>query len=284
METSRLKAIRAIKSNMPVADKATAQQMKAGNDFLLQRAVGQMPLPGTQQASVAAPAAASQIGTTLAGQMGQQQVAEVNKQRTTTQQLGNLAMGAQQLQFQGTMGADVRQVQSKLFDAQQKLGRLDEAAKADIFGQRLQLANEDMTNKFLNERNLWDYQVMQGKSEEQMRDYAQTATQAYQKKQRLMEAAYNKLLQGLEQEYQQGNLKLDQAQKERLTRFKVEVEKQMRKDKAKASGISSIFGAAGTILGAAGGFIITGGNPAGAMAGASVGQGLGTMAASGYNS
>jgi hypothetical protein len=105
----------------------------------------------------------------------------------------------------------------------------------------------------------------------------QTIKHIAQRKQQMLEHFYDKLTQAETQEFKAYSQEEQQRIRKKVAIAKRNVEKTMAKAKAKAKTTTSIWGAIGAVFGGAVGFVATGFNPLGAVAGASLGLGVGQV-------
>lgn len=262
MQSQKLQGISSLKDALGNKRNDVANIQKANTDVGLQQAVSN--------------ASASQLKpqtNQLIGQVSAQNASnQVQQAQTATQQTGQLAQAGLQQQGQQNQLSNQkaqREIQSKLFQGQQALSKIDEAAKQNIFDERMQILNQKSTNKFVNERVLADYAILQGKTEQDFLEYQQISTQANARKEQLLQAAYNTIAFELEKKSKLKNNKLDQQTKERLIKLKQQQERAAAAKRRKSGILGSIFTGLGTVVGA-----IYGG-PTGASVGSSVGSTIG---------
>jgi hypothetical protein len=149
-----------------------------------------------------------------------------------------------------------------------------------MFDSRLQFSKDELGRAFLNERQLADYARMQARSAEELKNYELRARNIERNVELLQKAAYDKISQALKDEQQLRELGYSAEQIQQLGQARAAMVKGLEKKRADAAARQGIWSVGGGIVGAVGGAIATGGNPAGAMAGYQVGSGLGQVAGS----
>ncbi len=257
-ETNKLKALKALSSQMPGYNQQLQKQQQAANDILFSQniaAAANKPTQGVNQ--VVAPAVQAS---------GQTQVAGAQQAAQGAQQLGQLGMQAQQQANQLHNQTQQRNLNQKSFEGESRLARLDQNMKKELFDGRLSLQNDIANNRFMSERQLADLALLKGVSAEKLQDYQQTINHATQRKLQMMEVAYKKIVAAKQQASAMKNQKAQQQLDEKLVMLKRAAEKRAS-NKANTAGIfGSILTGALTVIGG-----IYGG-PGGAAAGAGVGQ------------
>jgi hypothetical protein len=284
-DTPRMSALKQISNSLPVANKKVATQQQAARDLSLQQAIGKAP------ATAATPAMAQQTGAAIAQQAGQQQVANVQtglEQQSAVGQLGQQAVAQQ-------ASADIASLKQGSAEQQlsneQKFAQISEAAKQEMFDKRKQFAEDQLGQKFSNDRQMADYVRLNAKSEQDWLDYQQKTDQLYKRKSQMLDSAFKKVAQQLESTDQILNQLKDQALKKDLSsrekhnakklyeqklkernalrQGQIDLQKSLAKEQADAANRQAMFQGVGTIAGAGVGFLA--GGPAGAAVGASLG-------------
>lgn len=275
-DTARMSALRQLSARLPVANQRVATGMQAARDLQLQKTVGTAPTAAPVQQTAAA------IGGQQAAQAGQTQLAQVEQQAGQQQQIAFLGGQANQQANQATMFGLQQGARQQEMQNAQRLAGISEEAKQTIFDQRKQFAKDEMGRTFLNERQLADYAKLKSKSDQDYQNYAQTADQVHQKSQMLNEAAYRKLTQSLENDYELQKMGLDQNQILELHQLKKQAEISQQKARAKAANNRTMWSAGLGVAGAATGAVLVPGvgGPVGAMVGAQLGSAVGNYVGS----
>ena len=267
--TNRLKAIQALKDQMPVANQQLAKQYRSANDFLLQQQVSQAPSQApTNQAS-------AQIAGQQATQAGQQ-TAQLNQlQSEQGQQLAGAAVSEQNIVNQ-TSNRDAQRVNREAdFAGQQRLAALGEDVRQELHDSRQTIVNDQQNFRFFNQRQLADWAIARGISDEQFRDYQQAEQQAVQRKLEMLDHAQAVIRQELQNESTLNNQNKQQELQIHLQNLQKKQQETLAKKQQFARVVSGVLGVVGAGAGA-----IAGG-PGGAAIGASIGSGAGS-AASGF--
>ncbi len=186
METPVTKALSSLQMNMPVANQQLANQRKAASTITMQQ-LGNQAITQNVPVQQAIPAVATQAAT----QSGQQQVQNANTQAQTVGQIASVNQQEQQTQNSVTNAVTNRNINETQFSGEQRLARLSETAKAELFDSRLQLIKDQDTNKFLNEKQMMDLAMLKGINDEKFQDYQQTLEHATTRKLQIMQTAYN---------------------------------------------------------------------------------------------
>jgi hypothetical protein len=144
-----------------------------------------------------------------------------------------------------------------------ELGRL---VKQQVFDSRLQFKADERGRNFSNARQLADYAVASARDRQELAERLQDMQQSYEKEQIMFDAVNKKLVQAIEAEYKKSEQERDQEMLRTLAEMKRAAEREQRRRAAKAQAINSIIVGGATIAGA------VYGGPAGAAAGAGLGQ------------
>jgi len=281
-QTTRMTALQNLQQQLPVASQKVAQGIQAARDIQLQQAVAKAPTGG------AIAPAAQQTAAAATAQTGQAQVEAAKQMVQQAGQVGQLQLGEQQMA-----------AQQKAFEAQQaarreeatnvdRLGKLDLAAKRELYDKELQFKKDEAGRTIFNERQLADYAIRNAKSEEEYKGYAQQAQLLARRDLQATETAFNLVMEDLKQKWALAEQKKDQAAKEEIARIEAAARAAMERKKAKAANSAAMWSSGGMVVGAVAGAALaplTMGaiNPAtGAMIGAQAGAGLGTLAKTGF--
>lgn len=297
-DSQKQSALRQLAASLPVANKQVAQQQQAARDMQLQQAVAAAP--------AASPIAttAQTTGAAAAGMAGQQQVQTAEQGLQQQGQVAGLGQQAGALESQANVASLQAGAKDQQLDGIQKLAAVSEQAKQEMYDSRRQFAQDQMGQKFTNERQLSDYVRLKAGTEDQWQDYVQKSDQLYDRKTQMLTTAQQKLSSQLQFEQDAMNQIKDQmasramsaqeraaqqkilsdrlAQAERLRQaennLRISIAKEAA-DKANRKARNTAIGSAvGTVAGGVAGGVF--GGPGGAVAGASVGGSLGGVAGS----
>lgn len=238
-------------------------------------------LPTGQGAAIAGPQAAAQVGQQAAQQVGQINTQQVQQQGQQAAQVGQQAVQTQANEAQNTeaqRALDLGRTQQQL---ESDFAVTSRGLKADLYDKAMQFQKDEQGRTFLNEKQLLDYKLSRGISEEEWADYQQEATQAAEREIQLMESAYRKLEQDLSQDALDKRTDISNETRRQIVEMKAALERQIAKKKAAAANRSAMMGALGTVAGVGAVTLATGGTaPAAAiLAGGVAGGGLGQIAA-----
>lgn len=205
---------------------------------------------------------------------------KVNEEtRQDTNQLAGQAIQSQGLADAQSVAKRKLDLQRKEREAQSTLSNLNSSLKNKLFDENMQFGKDELGRTLFNDRQLLDFKVATAKSDIELKKFEQDMRQASARKIQILAAAQQKLKQALEQSFSQGEQNLDQDSRMKIAQAKIAAEAKMKKEANKQKNRAAIISAAGTIAGGVVGFVATGGNPMGAMAGASMGGGLASSAA-----
>lgn len=268
--TAGIRDAQAAAPQLTQTEGATAlQAAQQGGQNLLQ-AGGQANAAEQQadQASLEARATGQQLAQTKAA--AAQQVAE------------SAAEAAQRVQMSGAEQAQAARLQAMglTYDNQlafmsrkqrDDLANLGRDVKQKLFDDRLTFAQDEAGRKFTNDRQLADYDVANAKSKDELQDKLQQVNEAQQRKAYMVDAAFAKVGQQLDQQYQTAVTNQDNATKARLAELKRlwEIEKQKRERQAGAMSAA----VSGAMSGAAAGTAVEPGY--GTIIGGVIGAGAG---------
>lgn len=273
-QTTTSSALGTMVGQMPARNQTIADQQRAARMLQLQQAVSKM-------APTAAPTAgqAAQLGATTAATAGEQAVQQAASTVETAGQAARLGLQSEALAGQQRLGAAQEMAQKEQLGQVERLAAIDAQAKTELFDKELQFKKDAANQTFFSERQLADYKRQTAVSDEQFKNWANTAQNYHKRNIASLEAIYNKLAEVEKNNYQVGKQRLDQAAKEELIRLKLDTERRIANAKRKAANTAAGWTALGTIGGAAIGSIIPGaGTVAGAALGATVGGALGGIA------
>ena len=272
-ETATSSALGTLAGQMPVRNQTIADQQRAARMLQLQQAVSRM---GPQAAPTAGQAA--QMGATMAAQAGEQAVSRAAQTVEQAGQIAKAGLGAEALAGQQKVGALQEEARKESLAQVDRLAKLDATAKKELFDNELQFKKDAANNTFFSERQLADYKRQSATSDEQYRNWANTAQNLHRRNIASLEAVYNKLAEIAKNDFMVGEQKLDQAAKQEIIALQKDTERRIRDAKERAAKAVAGWTMVGTVGGAVAGGIA--GGPAGAMTGAKAGGALfGTIGA-----
>ena len=262
-ETATQAGLAGLASQMPVRNKAVADQQRAARMLQLQQAVSQL---APQQAPTATQAAG--MGASIAQQAGTEQVNRAKDLVQQSAQLGKLGQQETALTNLQTTGALQQQAQQESFDQASRLACLDDAAKREMFDSQLQFKKDQADNTLFSERQLADYKRLSAQGDEDLKNWAQRSNQLHARNVQVLQAISDRLNEALTSDYLKGRQKLDQQSKLELAQMKRDNDIRLAKARADAANTSAMWGALGGAATLAGGALIATG------VGAPVGIGL----------
>ena len=262
-ETATQAGLAGLASQMPVRNKAVADQQRAARMLQLQQAVSQL---APQQAPTAAQAAG--MGATIAMQSGAEQVQRAQQTTQQAAQLGKLGQQETALTNLQTTGALQQQAQQESLDQATRLASLDDAAKREMFDSKLQFKKDQADNTLFSERQLADYKRLSAQGDEDLKNWAQRSNQLHARNVQVLQAISDRLNEALTSDYLKGRQKLDQQTKLELAQMKRDNDIRLAKARADAANTGAMWGALGGAATMAGGALIATG------VGAPVGIGL----------
>lgn len=271
-ETPRLRALRNLSAQLPVANSNIASGQQAARDMQLQQAVAKAP----PKANITQ--AAQQTGAAEAQNAGQQMVQNAQQGIKQQGQVGQLGIQEQQRASQANVQSLQSGAKEQSMDNVQRLGNLSEQAKQELYDKQMQFERDESGRALLNETQLLDYAKLNAQNQEQFKDYAQTADQLNKRNLQAMETAYKLIASDIEQKQRVAEQKKDQSQLQELAKMKKEADEKIAKERAAAANKSAMWTAGGTIAGTAVGAAF--GGPAGAMVGGAAGGAVGGMVGS----
>jgi len=262
-ETATQAGLAGLASQMPVRNKAVADQQRAARMLQLQQAVSQL---APQQAPTATQAAG--MGASIAQQAGTEQVNRAKDLVQQSAQLGKLGQQETALTNLQTTGALQQQAQQESFDQASRLASLDDAAKREMFDSQLQFKKDQADNTLFSERQLADYKRLSAQGDEDLKNWAQRSNQLHARNVQVLQAISDRLNEALTSDYLKGRQKLDQQSKLELAQMKRDNDIRLAKARADAANTSAMWGALGGAATMAGGALIATG------VGAPIGIGL----------
>ncbi len=273
-DTLRMQALRNLSNQLPVANAGIAQGQQAAQQMQLQQAV-QKAGPKVQTTTTA-----QDTGAAAAANQGQQMIEGAKNSLQQNQQVGQVGLGEQQRQGQQEVAGAQQGLNQQQMDNVERLANLSEGTKQQLYDANMQFQKDEVGRTLFNEAQLADYAVTKAQNAEQFRNYQQQAEQMNKMKLDLMESAYAKITEDLNQKAAVANQKQDQQVALEIAQKKREADLEMQKARNKAANSAAMWTAGGTAAGAAAGSF---GGPAGAMAGGSLGGAAGGAVASQQN-
>lgn len=268
LDTPRIRALQNLSQQMPAASQKLAQGYQAARDFQLQQAAAKVPAP-------AAAGMAQQLGAAQATQAGQQAVGVADQQAKVQQEIARQGLQEGQRQADQQKFQTGQQLQAEDVANKQRLAQLDQDTRAELFDRQMRFEKDELGRTQFNDRQLADYAVLSARSQEQLRNYQQTAQLAYDRNIQLMRTAYDKLDEALRNENALREQGYDQAAIQEMYQEKRDMEQRIRREEAAAANKMAAWSAGGAILGGAAGFAA--GGPQGAQTGAAAGSAFGTV-------
>lgn len=269
-ESARMKALKTLANQLPVANSRVATGMQAARDLQLQNAAAAAP-------ATMSSGAIQQAGAQQAATAGQQQVAQAQNNLEQQTQVGQLGLNQQKAESQNTLGQLQMGQKNEELGNLQRLGSIDEQAKQELYDTQMQFAKDESGRTLFNQRQLLDYAASKAQGDEQFKNYTQQAQQLNARKMQLMETAYNKVTADLDSQFKQAEQGKDQKAMQEIKQRKQDLSRQMTAEKNKAANNTAMWstgvGIAGAVAGSAAG-------PAGAMAGYQAGSAVGGIAGS----
>jgi hypothetical protein len=257
----------------PQMPQQLADSRRAAQQIAMQRQVSQMPTaPGTPPVG---PEAAAQLGQQAAqerGQIATQQMAQQGQQAVQAGQAQVQGEAVQAQQAAQERGLDRTRIQR---DLENEFSQMARGAKSELYDRGMQIQRDETNQAILNERQLIDFALSKGVSEEQWKDYEQAAFQATQRELQMMEAAMRTIEQRLQQESQKSRTEINQNLQRELAEAKAALERSIQRKQARAANRGAIFSGVGMIAGAA---VMAPAGPAGMAVGAQAGGGAGSLA------
>lgn len=277
IETSRTRQLKGLAERLPGANQQIQTGLDEARKTQLQATIGQMaPQQGTTQVI-------QQLGAQQQQQAGQIAAQGVQRQQNAATQIGQLGLA----EAAGQQRAEGFEQQISLSQKDQqlatKLNKVDSRLKNDLLDKQLQFSRDKAGNALFNTRQLADYAAVNARSQEELANYSQMASQVYERKYKIMEAAYRSITTALERGYITKGRELDKKHKLEMAEAARALNEKMNKakadyanNKAKWSALGTV---AGTVIGGVAGSVVPGvGTVAGATLGASIGGTVGGLA------
>lgn len=209
---------------------------------------------------------------------GQGEAAVQGAQRGVEAAQKESALGLQGIQQRGSEAiADRRlRLKQRQIEADRSLADLGIQVQRQAFDDKMQFQTDETGRAAFNASQLGDWAIASAKSKEEFLGHMQDMELAHERRMKLLATAQDRINQTLKMEAEGRIAALDRDSKEKLVRAKADLEKKMAQEQADAANRLAAVGAIGTIAGAGVGLLVTGGNPAGAAVGASMGGGAAT--------
>lgn len=240
-QTPRMAALQNLQKQLPVASQKVASGIQAARDIQLQQAVAKAPT------GAAIAPAAQQTAAAATAQTGAQQVEAAKQMVQQAGQLGQLQLGEQQMAAQQKVAQQQQAARQQEMTNVEKLGRLDMAAKQELYDKEMQFKKDEAGRTLFNERQLADYAIRNARSEEEYKKYAQDAELLARRDLQATEAAFNLVMEDLKSKWQLAEQRQDQAAKEEIARIEREARLAMEKKRNKAANSAAMWQAGGTI-------------------------------------
>lgn len=242
-ETATQSGLAAMAANMPVRNKAIADQQRAARMLQLQQAVAAMP---TTAAPTKTQTAA--MGASLATASGQQDVERAKQLVTASQNLGQLGIQESKLAAEEKLGAQTEEARKETLDQTARLAAIDDKAKREIFDRQLQFSKDSADRTLFTEHQLADYARLNARTDADFKKWAQRSAQLHQRNIQTLEAVNARLTQALEQGYLDNKQKLDQNMRRELVALQQENARRIAEARARGANTAMMYQAAGGLL------------------------------------
>lgn len=269
--TPRMQALQNLSAQLPVANSRVAQGQSAARALQLQQAVGAAP------ATTAITPASQQMGATMATQAGGQAVEQASNSVRAQGQIGQQGIQEQQLQSQSTLGGLQAGARAQQMSNVQRLANVSQKAKQELYDDQMRFQRDEQGRTQFNTRQLADYARVQAQSQQQLANYQQQSDQLYKRSIQAMEQAQVIVSEDLRQRAAVASQQGDQTTQREIAQMREDMDSKIAKEKAAAANNSAMWGAGGTIAGAAAGAYFGDGDPSAISGGAAAGGALGGM-------
>lgn len=267
MASDRARQLEKLALSLPMENQQFARQQQEARLAQLQQQMSTLS-PGTGGVRTA-----QQLGAQQARQAGDIQLKAAQQTQAQTQVLGQEALAEQARAKRGRGFELTVALNQQQRQAANRLNRIDIQLKNNLLDQQLQFKQTQAGQALFNERQLADWAIAKAQSQEEYANYAQAATQMYQRELQILETANKKLEQILKQNYIKENKPLDREMRRQLTEQKAALELSIKKKENAAKNRISMWQVGGQILGAGVAMLSTLGAPA-ALAAATIGGGI----------
>lgn len=247
--TQKASALQSLVNQLPVANKQIAAGQQAARQMQVQQAV-QKAAPTTQIAPTA-----QATGAAVASTAGQQMIDTAGRTAQTQQQAGQLQLGEQQQAAQQQTQGLQAGIREQQMDQLSRFADVSEQAKQELFDKQMTFRRDESGRTLFNQRQLADYAILNARNEEQLRNYSQSMQLASQRKIQMMEMAYKKMVQDLEQKSAMEKGQLDFESQQRMQQAindmnnRIATSKRAAEaEKAKWGAIFGAFGKAGKVV------------------------------------
>lgn len=240
-QTPRMTALQNLQNQLPAASQKIASGIQAARDIQLQQAVARAPT------GAAIAPAAQQTAAAATAQTGAQQVDAAKQMVQQAGQLGQLKLGEQQMAAQQKVAQQQQAARQQEITNAERLGRLDLAAKKELYDSEIQFKKDESGRTLFNERQLADYAIRNARSEEEFKKYAQDAQILAKRDLQATETAFNLIMEDLKQRWSLAEQRQDQAAKEEIARIEREARLAMEKKRAKAASKAAMWQAGGQL-------------------------------------
>jgi hypothetical protein len=263
-ESARLKALRSLANQLPVANQRIAAGQKAARDLQLQQAVKAAP--------VAAPIAstAQQTGAALSAQAGQQKLQSAQNAVEQGSEIGKTGLQEEARLGQAGLAEQQSQLRSQEMSNLDRFANISEKAKQDLYDKQMQFQKDEAGRTLFNETQLLDYAAVNARNQEEFKNYQQQAEQMSENKLKMMELAFDKVKQDLDLKYQEAKQAGDNETQAKIIQMQNDMKQQIQNEQNERAQEKAKRGAIGGIVGGVFGGIA--GGPGGAAAGASAGS------------
>lgn len=233
--------LEALAAAQPVANQRRAQQKRATRDFQLQQAIGKVPT-GTSSSSTA-----QALGGEIAKQAGTDQVADATSTVQQGAQLGQADLQDRSSDLANRVTGLKQGLQSRNMEQDQQVFAKAQQLENEAFSARMSFKKDELGRLEANDRQLADYAVASGVSDEKLRDFAQTSQLAYQRDIQLMEQASKVLQANIEFESKKAEQDKDQDLLSHLADLKKANDEKIQRQKAEADKNAQIWNTVLTI-------------------------------------
>ena len=248
-------ALTSFASTMPVKNAANFANVQQARDLSLQSMAGQTTnalTSGQQPGIVNVNTLGQQGGASLASGSGQQQAKLAQQSVSLAGQTGQAGLQSQQQASTQDLAERKLALDTQKTDLSNRLADLSEDTKNKILDDNLSFKRDEAGRAYLNERQLADWAVTKAKSQEDLLNYQQQAQQAYKQKAALLDAARNKIMQQMQNDEKLREQGVTLSRDTQLAQAKADLDQQIAANERAQQQSASIWGAASTVVVAAG--------------------------------
>jgi len=232
---------------MPVSRPDVASRMQATAGLAVQQVGSQVAAaPG-----VSAARAAQQTAPQVVQAAGEEGLRAAQTGAELSQMQSQVARAEADTRLRERLAVEELKLQKKKIAARREVSKLGESVENDILTSELNFLRDRTGKAYLTERQLMDYKAQAVRTREEFNNWELQAQQMHDKKMKMMDVAYRKAGQQLDQDLRKALQEGDQATRRKILEIQMQHKAALARAAAKKAANASIGAGIGMIVGVA---------------------------------